>query len=105
VRTFGGIVAGVLVLAALEAALSSGQAANRVGGLFTSTAAIFSHLLDPSVPLVPDLANSDNGGDNTPTAAAAPAINYDTPTKAKPRPAGGGTDTSTDQGTGPVLST
>lgn len=55
-----GIFTGALVLIGLEVVTSSGQAAERFGGLFTGAATLVSHLLDPTVPAIPDLRPSSS---------------------------------------------
>lgn len=52
-----GMVAGFLGLTLLEAAVSSQQAAGRVGGLISLASKFVSRVVDPTVPLVPDLTN------------------------------------------------
>ncbi len=50
------IFAGILALAALEAVVSSGAAADRFGGLVKGAAAVIRYVLDPTVPAIPDLS-------------------------------------------------
>jgi len=45
----------MLGLALLDAAVSSQQAAGRVGGLLTGVATVIEHVLSPTVPAIPDL--------------------------------------------------
>jgi hypothetical protein len=52
-------------LALLDAAVSSQQAAGRVGGMLTGLATVLEHVLSPTVPAIPDLRT--HGG-------AAPAV-------------------------------
>ncbi|MEV4557789.1 hypothetical protein AB0K51_12405 [Kitasatospora sp. NPDC049285] len=62
---------GMLGLALLEAAVSSNAAAERAGGLLTSLAAVINHVLDPTVPAIPDLRK--HGGAAPPASAPAPS--------------------------------
>lgn len=62
----GGFFAGVLGLAALQAATSSPAAAQRTGGLLTFPARLFRRLADPEIPLIP------NYHDTTPAAGQTP---------------------------------
>lgn len=50
-----GIFSGVLVLAALQAILSTDQAANRAGGLLVTFGNGVRHFLSPFEPAIPDL--------------------------------------------------
>jgi len=58
--TFTGLTTGFIALTALEAVLSSKASAGRVGGIFTSVNAVFQHIADPTIPLLPD--RSGNSG-------------------------------------------
>lgn len=51
---FRGVLAGVLVLVALEAVLSTDTAANRTSGVFGALAGLVDRLLDPNVAAIPD---------------------------------------------------
>lgn len=55
-----GVLTAVLALIALEAVVKSNASATRFGQLFTSTAGILQHILDPTVPAIPDLTASSN---------------------------------------------
>lgn len=61
------VLFGALCLVALEAALSSGEAAQRAGGILSGVAGLVDHLFNPSLPLIPDLSAGagapDPGGD------------------------------------------
>lgn len=59
-----GVFTGALMLIGLEVVISSGQAADRFGGIFTAIATVVEHLLDPTVPAIPDLrtAGSSSSG-------------------------------------------
>jgi len=61
-----GVFSGVLVLAALQAVLSTDQAASRAGGLLTTVGAGVRHFLSPFEPAIPDLR------DKPPTTATPP---------------------------------
>lgn len=50
-----GILAGTLGLSLLEAVVSTEAAAKNTGTLFTLAASVANRLIDPTVPLVPDL--------------------------------------------------
>jgi hypothetical protein len=50
-----GIFSGVLALAALQAVLSTDQAANRAGGLLVTFGNGVRHFLSPFEPAIPDL--------------------------------------------------
>lgn len=50
-----GVVVGVLSLSALEVAVSNPSAAGNAGRLFTLGASFVNRLVDPTVPLIPDL--------------------------------------------------
>lgn len=50
-----GLFAGAIALSLLEALVSTPAAAGNAGVLFTAAAATVRRLIDPSVPLVPDL--------------------------------------------------
>mgnify|MGYP000397190492 CR=1 FL=1 len=52
-----GIFSGVLALAALQAVLSTDQAANRAGGLLVTFGNGVRHFLSPFEPAIPDLRN------------------------------------------------
>lgn len=51
-----GIFTGTLLLAGLEAVVSSNQSGERFGNLITAAGSILSHFLDPTVPAIPDLS-------------------------------------------------
>lgn len=53
-----GIFSGVLILAGLQAAVSSQQSAGRVGGIFEGIGSLVVHALSPFEPAIPDLRNS-----------------------------------------------
>lgn len=59
--TFTGLATGFIALTALEAVLSSKASAGRVGGVFTSVNAVFQHLADPTIPLIPDRSGGAGG--------------------------------------------
>lgn len=48
-------LAGALALAVLDAAVSSTEAAGRVGGLMKAVAKVVEHALSPTVAAIPDL--------------------------------------------------
>jgi hypothetical protein len=54
VSALRGAVAGVLALSLFEALVSSQSASKNAGGLFELAAKAVNHLVDPSVPLIPD---------------------------------------------------
>lgn len=80
-----GLIAGTLLLTAGEAVLASGDrqaGGGAVGALFTVTASVLNRLMNPAVPLIPDL--------RTQGKASAPAV-YRTPAlPAVAAPSGGG---------------
>jgi hypothetical protein len=59
VSATGGVVGGVLALTFLQATLagSESRGGGVVAGAFTLTAKVLQHVLDPAVPLIPDLRN------------------------------------------------
>lgn len=65
-----GLFAGALALIALEVAVSTPAAAGRVGGLLGGAAALVRHLLDPTVPLIPD--HSGDGPTGEPSSYVSP---------------------------------
>lgn len=78
------ILAGALALVALEAVVSTPAAAGRFGSMLTGTGKLVRHLLDPSVPAIPDVTGAGtssssyttstalDGGDQVDTRPAAP---------------------------------
>lgn len=73
-----GVFSGVLALAALQAVLSTDQAAQRAGGLLSTLGAGVRHFLSPFEPAIPDLR------DQPPTDATPP------PPPTTPPPTAGG---------------
>lgn len=67
------IISGVLGLALLEAALSSTEAAGRVGQLLDGVASVIAHVLSPTVPAIPDLRHKADAGATIPASATVPA--------------------------------
>ena len=55
-----GILAGSLALVALQAVTATNASAGRVGGMLSAVATGVRVLLDPAVPLIPDLAGVDS---------------------------------------------
>lgn len=53
-----GVVAGVLGLSLMEAVVTSTSGASNTGRLFDLAASFVNRLVDPSVPLIPDLAHT-----------------------------------------------
>lgn len=66
--TFTGLATGFIALTALEAVLSSKASAGRVGGIFTSVNAVFQHIADPTIPLLPDHSSSNSSSTVTSSA-------------------------------------
>lgn len=66
-----GILAGSLLLVALQSALGSDEATSRVGKGFGHVADLARRLIDPSVAAIPDLAAGDPGGGAAGGGAAA----------------------------------
>lgn len=62
------VLSGVLGLALLEAAVSSNAAAGRVGQLLDGIASVFSHVLSPTVPAIPDLRHKGGAATSTSTS-------------------------------------
>lgn len=60
--TLRGIAVGVLGLAALDVAVSTDQAASRLGGLATGAAGLLRAFIDPSVPAIRDRSGCLDGG-------------------------------------------
>lgn len=53
-----GFIAGILGLTLLEVLVSSKTATQNLGGFFGGAATVFDHLVNPTVPLIPDLRKS-----------------------------------------------
>jgi hypothetical protein len=53
--SFGSVLGGVLALSLLEATVTSAQATDRVGDIWTMLASGINRVLDPTVPAIPDL--------------------------------------------------
>jgi hypothetical protein len=53
-----GFLAGVIVLVGMEVVLHTADSASRFGQIFTSIGTIAQHILDPSIPAIPDLTGS-----------------------------------------------
>lgn len=66
-------IGGALVLAVLDAAVSSTAAAGRVGSIFTSLAKVMEHLLSPTVPMIPDLRKQGPPQSSAPSTSGGPA--------------------------------
>lgn len=79
------VLSGVLGLALLEAATSSGKAAGRVGDLFTGIASVISHVLSPAVPAIPDLRHkgtaSSTSSQSTGSSSKTMPADWDTSVK------------------------
>lgn len=56
-----GVLAGSLVLIALQAVTASDRAAGRVGSMLSGVAGLVRLVLDPSVPAIPDLGGAGTG--------------------------------------------
>lgn len=79
-----GIITGVVGLSLLEMVVSNQDAAGRVGGLFTTVAAILTHWLDPTVPLIPDLSGTTSTTHTEADIAQTSTAKY---SPAQPQPA------------------
>lgn len=87
--TLSGVIAGALALVALEAAVSSQDAAGAISATGKAAAGLVGRLVDPTVPAVPDLrGRKTSSGPQLPSLTPTPAATTEPPPV--PQPVGGG---------------